>query len=97
MNSFHEIPLEAIRLYMSAIELSWKGQHDLALKNLTTAVTVAPQFTAALCEMGQCYKKLRRYPEALSTYDRVLQSYPDHAEASLNRTWILEMMKEEKK
>jgi tetratricopeptide (TPR) repeat protein len=96
MKSFHQIPLEAIILYRSAVELSWKGHHELALKNLTTAVTLAPQFTAALCEMGQCYKKLGRYPEALSAYDTVLQSFPSHAEAAMNRTWIREKMEEKK-
>jgi len=94
MNSFHQIPLEAIILYRSAVELSWKGHPELALKNLTAAVMVAPQFTAAHCEMGQCYRKLGRYPEAISAFDTVLQSFPSHAEATMNRAWILETMKE---
>jgi tetratricopeptide (TPR) repeat protein len=92
MNSFHQIPLEAVTLYRCAIELSGRGNHELALKYLSNAVMLAPQFALALCEMGYCYEKLGRYPEALSKFDTVLQSYPSHVEAAMNKNWVQEKM-----
>jgi len=92
MNSFHQIPLEAVILYRRAVELSGRGNHALALTHLSNAVRVAPQFALALCEMGYCYEKLGRYPEAVATFDTVLQKYPSHGEAAMNRNWVLEKM-----
>ncbi len=92
MNSFHHIPIEAITLYRRSVELSVRGDHELALKYLGYAVMLAPQFALALCEMGYCYEKLGRFPEAVSKFDRVLQIYPSHVEAEMNRKWILEKM-----
>jgi len=92
MNSYHQIPLEAITLYRCAVEMSSRGNHETALKNLSTAVLLAPQFAGALCEMGYCYEKLGRYPEAASKFDKVLQMYPSHGEAEMNKKRILEKM-----
>ena len=94
MNSFQHIPLEAIIQYRTAVKLSGRGNHELALKYLNNAVMVAPQFALALCEMGYCYKKLERYPEALATFNTVLQGFPSHAEAHMNKNWILKKMEE---
>jgi hypothetical protein len=58
MCSFHQIPLVAVILYWRAVELSGRGNHELALTPLRNAVMVAPQFALALCEMGYCYEKL---------------------------------------
>jgi tetratricopeptide (TPR) repeat protein len=85
MNSFNQIPLEAITLYRQALEMSGRGNYELALKNLGTAVMLAPKFALAYCEMGRCYEKLERFPEALSKYDKVLQIYPTHSEAAMNK------------
>ena len=72
--------------------MSGKGNHELALKNLSTAVTLAPNFALAYCEMGMCYEKLGRFPEALLKYDKVLQIYPLHVEAEMKRNRIFEKM-----
>jgi len=92
MNSFHQIPLEAITLYRIALEMSIRGNHELALKNLSTSVMLAPNFALAHCEMGRCYEKLGRFPEAVSKFDAVLQIYPLHVEADLNKNRIMEKM-----
>jgi len=94
MYSFQHIPLEAIILYRTAVKLSGRGNHELALKYLDNAVILAPQFALALCEMGYCYEKLERYPEAISKFNTVLQSFPSHAEAQMNKNWILKKMEE---
>jgi tetratricopeptide (TPR) repeat protein len=96
MNSYHKIPIEAITLYRCAIEMSYRGNHETALKNLSTAVMLAPQFALALCEMGYCYEKLGRYPEAASKFDKVLQIYPSHVEAEMSKNRILEKMERKK-
>jgi tetratricopeptide (TPR) repeat protein len=90
--SLNHIPLEAIILFRQALELSNKGNIELALAHLGKAVMIAPMFQKALCEMGYCYEKLDRYPEALSKFDHVLTINPSHNEAEMNRRRILEKM-----
>jgi len=92
MNPCSETPLEAITLYRKALEMSMKGNHELALKSLSTAVMLAPKFAIAHCEMGRCYEKLGRFPEALSKYEKVLQIHPSHVEAEMNKNRIMEKM-----
>jgi tetratricopeptide (TPR) repeat protein len=92
MNSFNQIPLEAITLYRIALEMSVRGNHELALKNLSTAVMLAPKFALAHCEMGRCYEKLGRFPDAVSKFDKVLQIYPLHGEAEMSKNRILKKM-----
>jgi len=96
MNSFHQIPLEAITLYRRSVELSGRGNYESALKYLAHAVLLAPQFALALCEMGYCYEKLERYPEAVSKFDKVLQIYPSHVEAEMKKKFVLEKMGKKK-
>jgi tetratricopeptide (TPR) repeat protein len=92
MNSFQHIPLQAVIHYRHAVAVSGRGNYELALNYLNNAVTLAPQFALALCEMGYCYEKLGRYPEALVKFNTVLQSFPSHAEAHINKNRILEKM-----
>jgi tetratricopeptide (TPR) repeat protein len=92
MNTFHQIPLEAITLYRQALEMSGRGNHESALKYLSTAVTIAPQFASAICEMGHCYEKLGRFPEAVSKFDKVLKIHPTHVEAEVNKNRVMEKM-----
>jgi len=92
MIPFHHIPLAAIVLYRMALEMSVKGNHELALKYLSDAVMIAPQFTLAICEMGYCYEKLGRYLEAISKFETVLKIQPSHVEAEMNKNRILEKM-----
>ena len=92
MNSLSQIPLEAIILYRKAIEMSGRGNNELALKYLINAVLIAPQFASAFCEMGYCYEKLGRFPEAVSKFDAVLKMHPTHVEAEITKKRVLEMM-----
>jgi len=92
MRSLDTIPLEAITLYRQALEMSTMGNHESALKNLSSAVMLAPKFALAHCEMGHCYEKLGRFGEAITKFDRVLQIYPLHTEAEMSRERILEKM-----
>ena len=69
-----------------------RGNHESALKNLSIAVMLAPEFALAHCEMGRCYEKLGQFPEAVRKFDKVLQIYPLHVEAEMNKNRILEKM-----
>jgi tetratricopeptide (TPR) repeat protein len=93
MSSFSQIPLEAIILYRRALEMSGRGNHELALKYLSNAVMIAPQFASAICEMGYCYEKLGRFPEAVSKFDTVLKIHPTHVEAEINKNRVLEKIR----
>ena len=93
MSSISQIPLEAITLYRKAIEMSGRGDHESALKYLSNAVTIAPQFASAICEMGHCYEKLGRFPEAVSKFDKVLRIHPTHVEAEINKNRVLEKIR----
>jgi tetratricopeptide (TPR) repeat protein len=86
------IPLAAIILFRQALQHINQGNHELALKYLGNAVVIAPLFTKALCEMGYCYEKLGRYPEAISKYNKVLEINPSNAEAEMSRKKILDEM-----
>lgn len=70
--------------------MSGRGNHELALKYLSNAVMLAPQFTSAICEMGRCYEKLGRFSEAASKFDKVLKIHPTHVEAEINKKRVLE-------
>jgi len=76
--------------------MSGRGNHELALKYLSNAVVIAPQFTSAICEMGHCYEKLGRFPEAVSKFDKVLTIYPSHVEAEINKHRVLDKMRTDK-
>ena len=92
MNPINQIPLEAITLYRRVVEISDRGNHEQALKYLGNAVMLAPLFTLAIYEMGHCYEKLGRYPEAISKFDKVLKINPSHVEAKINKNRVLEKM-----
>jgi tetratricopeptide (TPR) repeat protein len=92
MKSFSSIPLEAITLYRKALEESNKGNHESSLKYLSNSVLLAPKFTMALCEMGRCYEKLGRFPEAVLKFDKVLGINNSPIEAEISRKRILDKM-----
>jgi tetratricopeptide (TPR) repeat protein len=96
MNSFNQIPLEAITLYRKSLEMSGRGNYESALNYLSNAVMIAPQFATALCEMGHCYEKLGRFPEAVSKFDKVLRMHPTHVEAEMNKKRVLEKIRSDK-
>ena len=92
MKPLNTIPYEAIILYRKALEQSNKGDHESSLKYLSNSVTLAPNFTMALCEMGHCYERLGRFPEAVSKFDKVLKISTTHIEAEICRKRILDKM-----
>jgi len=96
MSPFEQIPLEAITLYRKSLELSGRGNYESALKYLSNAVVIAPGFATAICEMGRCYEKLGRFPEAVTKFDKVLMMHPSHIEAEMHKNRVLEKIRSDK-
>ncbi len=81
--------LEAQVLYRNALEMAGIGRIDEAVQVFQKVVTIAPRFTRALMEMGNCLDALGRYPEARAAYTRVLEIDPQIDEASARRDMII--------
>jgi tetratricopeptide (TPR) repeat protein len=61
------IPLEAQYLYRRGLEMKNQQKEDLALVYLRQAVFIAPGFSKAYYELGNCLARLGR-PEEASVY-----------------------------
>ena len=56
------IPIEAQYLYRKAMELSQQGQTGMALNYYKQAVVIAPRYSQAYYEMGNCLARLGHVP-----------------------------------
>jgi tetratricopeptide (TPR) repeat protein len=70
------IPIEAQYLYRKAMELSQQGQTGIALNYYKQAVVIAPRYSQAYYEMGNCLARLGQYPEAIKKYQRAIHIDP---------------------
>jgi tetratricopeptide (TPR) repeat protein len=89
LNGNGPLSLEAQMLYRQALEMVNQGRYDAALSTLKKVVMIAPRFTRAFDEMGNCLNRLGRYPEALATYNKVLAIEPTYEGVLLKRDIIL--------
>ena len=62
------IPIEAQYLYRKAMELSLRGQTEMALHYFRQAVVIAPRYSQAYIQMGNCLARLGLYAEAIEKY-----------------------------
>jgi len=74
------IPIEAQYLYRKAMELSLRGQPETALNYLRQAVVIAPRYSQAYIQMGNCLARLGLYPEAIEKYQRAIHIDPASSE-----------------
>jgi tetratricopeptide (TPR) repeat protein len=74
------IPIEAQFLYQKALDLSHQGRDDVALKYFRQSVIIAPCYTRAIFEMGNCFARLGLITEALERYDKACHLDPDAVE-----------------
>jgi Flp pilus assembly protein TadD len=70
------IPIEAQYLYKKAMELYGIGQVETALKYLRQTTVIAPRYSKALFEMGNCLTKLGEHEEARVRYEQAVQIDP---------------------
>lgn len=93
----NSVPIEAQYLYRKARELSGKGKHDMALNYLRQVVMIAPGFSKAFNEMGNCLCHMGRDKEALAKYEKALTIDPDYRDAMCSRDSVLERLNGGKK
>jgi tetratricopeptide (TPR) repeat protein len=67
------IPLEAQYLYRRGIEMMGQQRADLALVYFRQAVFIAPGFSKAYVELGNCHARLGRQEEAAAYYGKAAQ------------------------
>ena len=83
------IPIEAQYLYRKALEYSRFERHEIALRYFKQAVLIAPRYSKAFYEMGNCKASLGQYDEAIALYNRAIDIDPLIAEAHIKRDRIL--------
>ncbi len=64
------IPIEAQYLYKKAMDLYSMGKTESALKYLRQTTVIAPRYSKALFDMGNCLTKLGLYDEATERYEQ---------------------------
>lgn len=77
-------------LILMAIAYAWRrqGKWTDALQNLLAACELSPRDADPAWEVGNTYKRLRRYNEALRYYDQSISLRPDLAAAYASRASI---------
>lgn len=83
------IPIEAQYLYRKALEMEGQGKDATAVKYFRQALIIAPKYSKALFEMGNCFAHLGRFEEALTMYDKAIHIDPEAAEMQKKREDLL--------
>ena len=91
------IPIEAQYLYRKAMELSLEGQNGPALNYFKQAVVIAPRYSQAYYEMGNCLAKLGLYTEAIEKYQRAIHIDPASPEIREKLDRLLSLQENGKK
>jgi tetratricopeptide (TPR) repeat protein len=88
------IPAEAQIRFREATELLDQGKTEDALHGFRHAIEIAPNYTEALHETGNCLQDLGRQAEASVYYSRALQEIGDRLyeigrhEEAMGRYWV---------
>jgi protein O-GlcNAc transferase len=77
-------------LHMLGVLHYQRGQHRAAVDLIGRAIETNPAVAAAHLNLGPPLQKLRRFEEALASYDRALALSPDYVNALLNRGNVLQ-------
>jgi tetratricopeptide (TPR) repeat protein len=70
------IPIEAQYLYKKAMEMDSRGNTESALKYLKQTMVIAPGYSKALFEMGNCLARLGQQEEARIRYEQAIEIDP---------------------
>ena len=70
------IPIEAQYLYKKAMDLYSMGKTESALKYLRQTTVIAPRYSKALFDMGNCLTKLGLHDEAILCYEQAVKIDP---------------------
>jgi tetratricopeptide (TPR) repeat protein len=87
MKPYHNttIPLEAQYLYRRGLEMIGQQKADIALVYLRQAVFIAPGFSKAYRELGNCLVRLGRSEEASVYRMKASRIDPVHCGAAVDR------------
>ncbi len=91
------IPIEAQYLYRKARELSLQGQTGMALNYFRQAVIIAPRYSQAYYEMGNCLSRLGLYTEAIEKYRRAIALDPSSPDLKEKMDELLSRQEDGKK
>jgi tetratricopeptide (TPR) repeat protein len=91
------IPIEAQYLYRKAMELSLKGQTGMALNYFRQAVVIAPRYSQAYIQMGNCLARLGLYTEAIEKYQQAIRIDPSSPEPREKMDQLLNLQEDKKK
>ena len=83
--SANDPPPAAVDLYNKALESVKAGQRDKAIEQLKGALTIHPNFAAALNGLGVQYLKMGNFQAASETFAKALKITPDSFILHLNR------------
>jgi Tfp pilus assembly protein PilF len=86
---FSKIPKEAVELYNSALKLAQDGDRKKATELLKKALSIHPQFVAALNGLGVQYMKLGELDNAAATFSSALKIEPEVFILHLNYGLVL--------
>ncbi len=70
------IPIEAQYLYKKAMDMYTRGKIETALIYLRQTTVIAPNYSKALLQMGNCLAKLGQNVEATARYEQAIQIDP---------------------
>jgi tetratricopeptide (TPR) repeat protein len=70
------MPIEAQYLYKKAMDLYSRGNTESALKYLRQTMVIAPHYSKALFDMGNCLAKLGLQDEATVRYEQAVRIDP---------------------
>jgi tetratricopeptide (TPR) repeat protein len=70
------IPIEAQYLYKKAMDLYNIGKTESALKYQKQTMVIAPRYSKALFDMGNCLTKLGLHDEAAIRFEQAIQIDP---------------------
>jgi len=70
------VPIEAQYLYKKAMDMFRSGKTESALKYLKQTMVIAPRYSKALFEMGNCLTTLGEHEEARVRYEQAYQIDP---------------------
>jgi tetratricopeptide (TPR) repeat protein len=70
------VPIEAQYLYKKAMEMYRLGKPESALKYFKQTIVIAPRYSKALFEMGNCLTKLGEHEEARVHYEQAFKIDP---------------------
>ena len=79
-----DVPEAARKLYEQAVSFSRAGDSKKAIENLTSAITIFPNFIAALDQLGVEYLKLAQADNAVEALTAAFKLNPDDFRTNLN-------------